>query len=398
MNPAAWRDGPLDVLFVFSASAAVVIVCLMLYMASRLYARYRKSAFRSLLVSLGFILARELAQLSLALNWTDGARWLTVAMKGLHVLAFIVLNFAVFELYYRRRPRTRAWFYVLNGIGLLLAAGGLLSNAGVLGSEASGWRTPVLDVYLLALAPLFGLMFAPLIGQPRKYKASLAAAFAAQLAAMLETYEAPGSLLYAAAATVLPAVYYALLFALLFERVAELLQSAYRSSVTDGLTGLSNRRYWTSRLVQALKTRRQVGVIFCDIDNFKALNDTEGHAQADAALVRTAAILAEETAGIGLAGRYGGEELVAFVAAPGADVRAVAENIRRRVESETRVTVSVGFSLSAPDVSAEQLIRRADEAMYRSKHAGKNRVTAYGEPDRPALAGAAGARSRRKGG
>ncbi|WP_052475936.1 GGDEF domain-containing protein [Cohnella kolymensis] len=365
----------------FSSAVAVVIVGLMLFMSYRLLHSNRRQAYRSLLVSLIFILIHHLLQLTLALGLTPAESFLNFGGKLLQVYAFIVINFAIFELYHRRRPRTRLWFYGLLTTGLLIAMGESLPGASTPGASWANslQTTPALDGYLLMLAPLFVLMFAPHIGQPRKYLASLAAATVMQISVIAGTYWIPDSKLLATLSVLMPVIYYLLLFILLFERVVELLQSVYRSSITDGLTNLYNRRYFSARLEQALHTGRPLGVIFCDIDNFKRLNDSHGHHKADGVLKQIASILMEETEGVGLAGRYGGEELVAFLIGPGLSSLQAAETIRSRTEKESIVTVSIGFCMAEPDVSAEALLKRADQAMYHSKTTGKNRVTDYAE-------------------
>jgi diguanylate cyclase (GGDEF)-like protein len=363
----------------FSSAMAVVIVSLMLFMSYRLYSSNRRHAYRSLLTSLTFILVQHLLQLAISLELTPSETYLIFIGKLLQVYAFIVIHFAIFELYHRRRPRTRLWFFGLMASGLLIAVGDLLP--GISASESSwmsGIRsTPALDGYLLLLGPLFVLMFAPHIGQPRKYMTSLWIAFTMQLSVISATYWAPEVSIFKTIAGLLPVFYYILLFAILFERVVEIMQSVYRSSITDGLTNLYNRRYFMSRLDQILKTGRPVGAIFCDIDNFKKLNDTHGHHKADGVLKQVSAMLMEETDNNGLAGRYGGEELVAFVAGSSSVVAQAAESIRSRTEKESIVTISVGYSMMSPGISAEHLMKEADQAMYYSKTNGKNRVTDY---------------------
>jgi diguanylate cyclase (GGDEF)-like protein len=370
----------------FSSSISVVILGLMLFMSMRLYASNRRQAYRTLLISLGFIFTHHLLQVALSVGLLPGTASLTFVGKLLQVFAFIVINFAVFELYYRRRPRTRLWFF-----GLLLAAF-VIAAADSFPDPAgghAGWsdrigRTPVLDAYLLALSPLFGLMFGPHIGQRRKYAAGLAAAFLAQLCTIIHKYWAPHSPGFGPVSEVLQVSYYVLLFMLLFERVVELLTSAYRSSITDGLTNLYNRRFFTSQLERALRLSKPVGVIFCDIDNFKRLNDSHGHHRADGVLKQTATVIQEETEGSGLAGRYGGEELVAFVSGPALTGIRLAESIRARIEKESLVTVSIGIcvAMRGSGLTAETMLKRADQAMYYSKTTGKNRVTDYAQlPD-----------------
>ncbi|BBI32624.1 GGDEF domain-containing protein [Cohnella abietis] len=368
-----------DYSFLFSSAMAVVIVALMLFMSYRIYEHNRRQAYRSLLTSLAFILIHHSLQLAFALKLTPSIPSLEFIGKLLQVYAFIVINFAVFELYHRRRTRTRIWFYGLLGTALLIALGDILPGVS---SSNGDWMsnihsTPALDSFLLMLGPLFALMFAPHIGQPRKYMASIMVAFSMQLFVISSTYWAPEVLIFRTIAGLLPIVYYILLFMILFERVVEILQSVYRSSITDGLTNLYNRRYFMGRLDQELRTGRALGVIFCDIDNFKKLNDTHGHHKADGVLKQVSALLMEETEGIGLSGRYGGEELVAFVIGPSSVCKKVAEAIRSRTEKESIVTISIGFSMAAVGETAEVLMKQADEAMYNSKTSGKNRVTNY---------------------
>jgi diguanylate cyclase (GGDEF)-like protein len=370
----------------FSSSISVVVLGLMLFMSIRLYFSNRRQAYRTLLISLGFIFTHHLLQVALSVRLLPGTASLTFVGKLLQVFSFIVINFAVFELYYRRRPRTRLWFFGLLSAAFVIAAVDSLPD--LTGAHA-GWSdgiewTPVLDGYLLALPPLFGLMFGPHVGQRRKYAAGLAAAFLAQLCTIAHKYWAPHSPEFGPVSEVLQVFYYVLLFMLLFERVVELLTSAYRSSITDGLTNLYNRRFFLSKLERALRLGKPVGVIFCDIDNFKRLNDTHGHHRADGVLKQTAAVIQEEIEGTGLAGRYGGEELVAFVSGPALTGIQLAESIRARVEKESLVTVSVGICVSMPGsgLTSDIVLKRADQAMYYSKKTGKNRVTDYAQmPD-----------------
>lgn len=378
-----WNNRAL--LFASSAAASVVIIGLMMFMAYRLIAGNRSSAFRLLLLSL-FLLA-VYHTLSLADSLELLKTRIVPELSGvLYVAAFISLNFAFFELYYRKRTRTRAWFYGLLAVGVTIALCNLLAGQGpeaAIQGDGAAEQVNLLvaleDGFVLLLSALFALMFAPHLRQRARYAVSLFFAFFGQLAAFLSRDFGVVSPVCDLMAGVLPVLYYIVLFMILFERVVELMQSAYRSSITDGLTDLYNRRFFIARLDKALEHAGAdaVGAIFCDIDNFKKLNDSQGHQAADLVLKQAASILREETEGIGLAGRYGGEELVAFVQSASPGAAAVAERIRARIAKETIVTVSVGYSLSRPGIKAEQLMKQADEAMYRSKHSGKNRVTLY---------------------
>jgi diguanylate cyclase (GGDEF)-like protein len=126
-----------------------------------------------------------------------------------------------------------------------------------------------------------------------------------------------------------------------------------------------------------------------DLDDFKKLNDTRGHLEGDRVLMKAAAILKETLREIDIPARYGGEEFAAILpetSASGAFV--VAERVRRRIAQHfkkkrggPRVTLSGGVAAYPEDAEVlDDLVRRADEGLYRSKAAGKNRITlAQGE-------------------
>jgi two-component system cell cycle response regulator len=163
-------------------------------------------------------------------------------------------------------------------------------------------------------------------------------------------------------------------------------------AVTDQLTGLFNRRYLMGQLIplaqRASRGGEPVSVLVADIDYFKRINDGFGHDAGDAVLKEFAARLATNFRPVDVAARFGGEEFV--VAMPdtrGDDAALVAERLRRHVAGApfiapaTReridVTVSVGVATSSgPDDTAETLIKRADQALYRAKSGGRNRVVA----------------------
>ncbi|WP_176551074.1 GGDEF domain-containing protein [Bacillus sp. AFS040349] len=163
-------------------------------------------------------------------------------------------------------------------------------------------------------------------------------------------------------------------FLMFFERIIDLMQAASYTSVTDGLTGLFNRRFYTKQA--ELKAQAgYIGVIFCDIDNFKKLNDTQGHDMGDKILKQVANIAKELVKGIGIAGRYGGEEIVLLIENPKVDISEIAEKIRSRVEKETIVTLSVGFATSNGGLNYTEIINLADKYMYESKLSGKNKIS-----------------------
>jgi two-component system cell cycle response regulator len=163
----------------------------------------------------------------------------------------------------------------------------------------------------------------------------------------------------------------------LMKRVSDVLDVSYRTSITDGLTGLFDKRYFNKALQRFVERGVQVAVLFIDLDNFKKLNDTKGHDAGDEALKTVAQILKEQIEGKGIAGRYGGEEMVLMVSKPMMTIEDFAEQVRFRIERESIVTASIGFAEWAPGVTVEQLVKNADSAMYFSKQNGKNRVTGY---------------------
>ncbi|WP_052646840.1 GGDEF domain-containing protein [Paenibacillus terrae] len=171
-----------------------------------------------------------------------------------------------------------------------------------------------------------------------------------------------------------------MIFATLQDRLSRLLMNSYFASVTDPLTGIFNKKQYHKQLQTDLnKPGNIIYAIFCDIDNFKKLNDSEGHNKGDEILIKVAGIVQEEVSSYGIAARYGGEEIVAYVnlEASDIDINTLTEHIRARVHSETIVTLSIGYAKSEPTVTYEHLVHMADKAMYYSKQNGKNRVTDY---------------------
>jgi diguanylate cyclase (GGDEF)-like protein/PAS domain S-box-containing protein len=171
-------------------------------------------------------------------------------------------------------------------------------------------------------------------------------------------------------------------------------QELEQLSLRDSLTGLSNRRAFEATLDEewrrGLRTGASLAVVLLDIDFFKQFNDKYGHLAGDACLERVAAALA---LGVNRAGdtaaRYGGEEFVLVLQATDREgALAIAERIRRAVHEleipnedggpDGLVTLSAGVAAAVPAqaASAKDLVNRADEALYRAKHAGRNRVVA----------------------
>ncbi len=165
-------------------------------------------------------------------------------------------------------------------------------------------------------------------------------------------------------------------------------------SVTDVLTGLANRRRLMTRLdeevARARRYKTPLSVVMIDIDHFKEVNDVHGHAMGDEVLRNIGAMLKAGVRTTDLAARYGGEELTLVL--PHTDLPAavlVAENLREKFASmehhldsaSLKKTVSMGVAArdgQGEVPSAEDLLKYADEALYRAKQGGRNRVEVAG--------------------
>ncbi|HVU18795.1 MAG TPA: PleD family two-component system response regulator [Candidatus Didemnitutus sp.] len=176
------------------------------------------------------------------------------------------------------------------------------------------------------------------------------------------------------------------------DRLRDNVQMTIEMAVTDGLTGLHNRRYLERHLVtlvqQAIARQKPLSVLVLDIDHFKTINDSYGHAVGDDVLREFSRRVRKAVRGIDLACRMGGEEFV--IAMPDTDAALallVGERLRQKIaverfripesEESIEVTVSIGISsLASTEDTPETLLKRADEALYEAKRAGRNRVSA----------------------
>ena len=167
----------------------------------------------------------------------------------------------------------------------------------------------------------------------------------------------------------------------------------YESALRDGLTKAFNKKYFTDRLESeftfALRHASPLALVMFDIDHFKKVNDTYGHQAGDHVLSELSTLLTGALRAEDVFARYGGEEFAVICrgtdVSPGA--RSSASGMRKAVEghrfvyegTHIPVTISVGIAgLPDPAVKdASELVARADKALYKSKHGGRNRVTLH---------------------
>ncbi len=175
-------------------------------------------------------------------------------------------------------------------------------------------------------------------------------------------------------------------------RRAHDLEQTRRMANTDGLTGLYNHRHLQERLQQEIERAerydRPLSVIMGDLDHFKSFNDAFGHPRGDELLIAVARTLRQLSRASDILARYGGEEFTLVLPeTSAADALVLAERVRQcvaaleigevpatRKGAEVGVTLSLGVASHAPGNSKEELIEAADVALYRAKHAGRDRV------------------------
>lgn len=172
------------------------------------------------------------------------------------------------------------------------------------------------------------------------------------------------------------------------EALTEKIKELENALLLDPLTGVGNRRHielsLRDRLAEMQRYGSPFGLLFMDIDHFKAINDVYGHDVGDDVLRMVAKTLALNLRPFDHLGRWGGEEFVALVVRNDeAQVRSIAERCRVLVEQSgiytgsdpVRATISVGATLAEPRDTTESLVKRADQLMYHSKITGRNRVS-----------------------
>jgi len=168
---------------------------------------------------------------------------------------------------------------------------------------------------------------------------------------------------------------------ILVENIALKIESV-QGSLSDPMTGLANRRMLSTYVGKVLPGSRRSGEPFClimlDLDHFKRFNDSRGHSAGDELLVRVADTLRECSRDEDLVVRLGGEEfLVVLPRARIKDAEVIAERIRAAVKERTDVTISAGLAEYRDGIDFDELLNRADKALYRAKSEGRDRYAVH---------------------
>lgn len=164
------------------------------------------------------------------------------------------------------------------------------------------------------------------------------------------------------------------------------MESSQLQAGTDALTGLLNRRSFDARLSEFLRSNKAYALAIGDLDHFKRLNDTHGHETGDRALRLFAQVMKRTLRSDDLISRHGGEEFVVLLQGlTAADGKRVLDRLRENLASTMlrgtvpSFTVSFGVVDSTMQLDKEELLRRADQALYSAKRNGRNQVMIAGE-------------------
>jgi len=163
---------------------------------------------------------------------------------------------------------------------------------------------------------------------------------------------------------------------------------AFQLATKDGLTNIYNRRYFEEQfyleLERVKRYRKPLSLLMLDVDYFKNYNDMNGHLKGDEVLIRVAQLIKNALRATDFIARYGGEEFIVLLSEADIDqAMIVADKIRSRIEQEKfdnqksqpngNLTVSIGVAQLTPEIQRfEEIIKLADDALYRAKETGKN--------------------------
>lgn len=334
------------------------------------------------------LLAAYLTSYGLYLAFLNGfpSLWLPGALLGyinvLHI-ASLGLLFGFGALFYRRYLQLADEYVRADRfVALLQWLGFAVVLYGVLPYSVFG----AILLLVTGIGPLFTIGFAFYLWYQRRPHASVFAVgwVLAHLGSMLGTLRVTGVLPNSDLILHLPAIGCAIAFACFTWSIAHRLSVERIYAYTDFLTGLANRRLLSSQGEMEYDRARRYGhplsLVLLDVDHFKSVNDTWGHAFGDKVLRKLAEHCRNESRTSDLVIRLGGEEFaILLVETPIAEASKIAERVRLAQMADKlegrEITVSLGISELLPDDRGiEDLLQRADAAMYRAKEAGRNRI------------------------
>ncbi len=171
-------------------------------------------------------------------------------------------------------------------------------------------------------------------------------------------------------------------------RIIELIEKLNKQATTDPLTGVYNRRFFMDscqkNIALAKRKKEPLSILMIDIDHFKQINDTYGHAIGDEVIQKLSSIMQESQRKSDVIARYGGEEfLILLPDTPYESAKEVAQKLRKKVEEsfvethndeKIRFSVSIGVATINKEDSCQKLMHNADKALYQAKESGRNRV------------------------
>lgn len=335
-----------------------------------LYRRWRTKNYFLLSSAIGATSIVHILLFGIAAVGSAGSELSETLYSGLAVLLFIGIQASYYHFFIPKKRKELQLFGVAAALSLL----GLITffvNKGI--------GATILAVVVIGFSLLLIIKIIPQL--PKKNKFLLAhVLFAIGILLQVSNQIVDITSLFFVA-TLIVASAYTMMLIIFYHRIVDMVEAVSYSAVTDGLTGLYNKTHFIKKVKDYIGTDGAYALVFTDIDNFKRLNDTQGHPMGDAILKLVAKIMKETFQDVALVGRYGGEEMVALVTSDKVDPGELSELFRSRVEELTPeifpVTISVGYSIYEEDVMAEEFIKQADEAMYKAKNRGKNRVVSY---------------------
>ncbi|GAA6755424.1 GGDEF domain-containing protein [Thermus thalpophilus] len=300
-------------------------------------------------------------------------RFITLPPRGWELAGYVAVG-AVFAYAYAQGPR-RAPRYLVHGAGLYF----LLEIARSLNRDVEGWQFLLLGPWIPAIYVLAA--FAHPVAAAWRYSLIWTLLLYGLVAWGLERREGSAILAYVATALLGHLTVASLI--ILLARFREMYgQTRFwrEQALTCTLTGLPNRRAFELALSREISRTERYGtpfsLVLVDLDHFKKINDTLGHDYGDELLLRVARLLVDQVRREDMVARWGGEEFALLLPSTRAeDAQRLAERLRQAIEAQSLgVTASFGVAEYMFGEEEESLFRRADQALYRAKNLGRNRV------------------------